>query len=305
MNEAEQKLVEKLRSIFFRVANPSDPGSFWPEILYHYTSAAGLFGIISTGKLWGSHYNYLNDASELAYGREIALHVVREKLKADSTALGRSCLETVLDRLDAEAKVIDLYLTCFCQNPDLLSQWRGYGTASGRFCLGFNISGLISELNVGPIWGDEWIKKYSLGPVIYDEVRQREKVARAIDAAIETLAKGQANNNDFRGAITDVLIRKLLREVCFFKNIGFKEEDEWRMVHFAPDASSVHFPPSTGLLKPFVDMIKAATVLPITEIIVGSSSFGPLAKKSATLLLERYNYKGVEVRDTSITFREL
>jgi len=303
MDETEQKLVETLRGIFFRAAS-NDPDDFLPETLYHYTSAAGLFGIISTGKLWGSHYNYLNDASELAYGREVALQVVREKLEANSTEPGRSCLETVLGRLAAEAKVIDFYLTCFCQNPDLLSQWRGYGTASGRFCLGFNVSGF----NFGPRWRDEWNTKYSLGPVIYDEVKQQRKVTWAIDTAIETLTKGRANNTPFRDAITGDLIRKLLQELCFFKDKGFKEEDEWRMVHFARDASSVHFPPSTGLLKPVIDMITATTsppVLPITEIIVGSSSAGPLAKKSATLLLERYNYNGVEVRETSRPFREL
>jgi hypothetical protein len=46
----------------------------------------------------------------------------------------------------------DLYLTCFCEEGDLLSQWRGYGGNDGRYCIQFDASrlwgthGLVSPL---------------------------------------------------------------------------------------------------------------------------------------------------------------
>jgi hypothetical protein len=42
-----------------------------PPRLYHYTTPAGLLGIIENNKLWATHINYLNDATELGYAREL------------------------------------------------------------------------------------------------------------------------------------------------------------------------------------------------------------------------------------------
>ena len=38
-----------------------------PEVLYHYTSGAGLLGIITSHELWASDVFYLNDPSEIFY----------------------------------------------------------------------------------------------------------------------------------------------------------------------------------------------------------------------------------------------
>jgi hypothetical protein len=35
-----------------------------PDLLYHYTTQEGLLGIIKKQKIWASHLQYLNDASE-------------------------------------------------------------------------------------------------------------------------------------------------------------------------------------------------------------------------------------------------
>jgi hypothetical protein len=47
---------------------PIEHGS---EVIYHYTDAAGLFGIISNDELWASAPSSLNDASELSYGFQL------------------------------------------------------------------------------------------------------------------------------------------------------------------------------------------------------------------------------------------
>lgn len=38
-----------------------------PKILYHYTSSAGLHGILDTRRMWATHVRFLNDPSELDY----------------------------------------------------------------------------------------------------------------------------------------------------------------------------------------------------------------------------------------------
>lgn len=39
-------------------------GESEPDILYHYTSAAGLIEILKTGKIWATSIRHLSDASE-------------------------------------------------------------------------------------------------------------------------------------------------------------------------------------------------------------------------------------------------
>ena len=47
-------------------------GESEPDILYHYTSAAGLIGILETGKIWATSIRHLSDASEFIYTLSLA-----------------------------------------------------------------------------------------------------------------------------------------------------------------------------------------------------------------------------------------
>ena len=40
------------------------PTSELPEVIYHYTTQAGLLGIIGNGEIWASDLRYLNDSAE-------------------------------------------------------------------------------------------------------------------------------------------------------------------------------------------------------------------------------------------------
>jgi hypothetical protein len=43
-------------------------GLSFSVILYHYTTATGLNGIVRSRSIWASHYRFLNDATEFRYG---------------------------------------------------------------------------------------------------------------------------------------------------------------------------------------------------------------------------------------------
>jgi hypothetical protein len=42
-----------------------------PARVYHYTSTDGLLGILDSGHLWATDLRYLNDTSELHFGRSL------------------------------------------------------------------------------------------------------------------------------------------------------------------------------------------------------------------------------------------
>lgn len=155
---AVQKLDEKYRSVSL------DPSGFMPGRLYHYTSAGGLVGIMSSGVLRASNFSYLNDSTEIEYGRQLAQDVIRERLKTEQAPINRKVLAHVQKAIEDVGKGIHFYLACFCTEPDLLSQWRGYGSAKERFCIGFDTEDLPSGM------------KYTLSRVLYDLAKQRQKV---------------------------------------------------------------------------------------------------------------------------------
>ena len=45
----------------------------YPELL-HYTTAAGLNGILRSGSLWASHASFLNDAEEITHFFDVRFH---------------------------------------------------------------------------------------------------------------------------------------------------------------------------------------------------------------------------------------
>src|SRR4030095_10743470 len=110
-----------------------------PEILYHYTTAHGLLGILQSGELWASNSRWMNDPSEILYAsqplRRVALDeisVCKRQFEHDFKGL-EQCITNWLDDYENNARV---YVSCFCKDGDLLSQWRGYGAYGGGYAVG-------------------------------------------------------------------------------------------------------------------------------------------------------------------------
>jgi hypothetical protein len=108
-----------------------------PSRLFHYTSQAGLLGIVTSNVLWATNALYLNDSSELDYG----LSVARKRLR--SMAGGTDLVREFLRRADLLLDLPGLlpgrnfYACCFCEDPDLLSQWRAYADRGGGYAIDF------------------------------------------------------------------------------------------------------------------------------------------------------------------------
>lgn len=100
-------------------------GNGQPDFLYHYTSGQGLHGILSTGSMWGTNHSFMNDRSEFEYGLNLLRTAIADRVKTTGAPEVRLVLDEAVRFLNAGHD--DLYLTCFCEAADLLSQWRGYG----------------------------------------------------------------------------------------------------------------------------------------------------------------------------------
>jgi hypothetical protein len=95
--------------------------------LYHYTSAAGLYGILSSGVLRASNYLYLNDTSEIEYGKTLVIEHLREQADTEGADI-RQLLLDAADRLESytrentpdpilrDAAPLDVYLASFASS---------------------------------------------------------------------------------------------------------------------------------------------------------------------------------------------
>jgi hypothetical protein len=136
---------------------------FGNRSLFHYTTAHGLIGILSTQTLFATHADFLNDSSECRLLREVLQPQLIKEFKevapklvaaglmseAKVTEYGESASEefstavfnTMVRSIE---KIAPIYITSFClhaaKTPEfengLLSQWRGY--ANGGFAIEFD-----------------------------------------------------------------------------------------------------------------------------------------------------------------------
>lgn len=268
-----------------------------PSILYHYTDAAGIVGIVEKGELWASDALFVNDSTELVYIRGVLADVLAELNR--TYAHDRVVIAT-LDGVERAvwgfvSELFDVYVSCFCEDGDLLSQWRGYPSAGGGYAIGFR-PGALSGMAM-------------LRRVIYDEEAQRDLLRALIDSlcrAMEGIPVTDLEHYlELASAKHLAHIGTALVECSFcFKHRKFREEAEWRLVRLRvrdpdvmPSEEELHpwpklRPTRTGLL-PYV-IVKLARDAdgnePISEVVVGPGSHPELATKAAAQLLGSAGY---------------
>ena len=105
-----------------------------PERFHHYTNIEGLYGILKSGDVWATGGEYLNDMVEISYGVELAKEVVNQQIEESSGAgnlVVRLRLYHIRHELERHRANTSYFITCFCEESDLLSQWRAYGKNAG------------------------------------------------------------------------------------------------------------------------------------------------------------------------------
>jgi hypothetical protein len=152
------------------------------RVLYHYTTAEGLLGILAEQTIWATNFRYLNDSTEFLYGLSI-VRALAARNKARRVGDRRGPWLELLDAMcDAVAANSNLYTACFSELRDDLSQWRAYGgRAEDRFCLGFNAGSLRLECE------SVACTHTRLAHVCYDAVAQEALVSRELEKVSDEL----------------------------------------------------------------------------------------------------------------------
>ena len=152
-----------------------------PGVLYHYTSAEGLRGILSSRALWMTDIRYMNDLSELQYATDRLAARLDARLAKDLGAVGRKeFIESCRRNIGARGPGQSVFSVSFCEDGNLLSQWRAYRGQGGGYALGFDFVHFIRLLE----------KPYVLIKIIYDQAAQDQMLDNALEffvSAVEQL----------------------------------------------------------------------------------------------------------------------
>lgn len=286
-----------------------------PTLLWHYTDARGLMGILEHEELWATQTNFLNDSTELAHGIDLAgraiaaydLSLVKEVTARFLTGLVApegAALPRWLDRN------LDVYVVCFCSDGDLLSQWRAY---AGRDDAGGYAIGMGSR---PPLQG--WPQTapgghgFALRRVLYD-AKEQESACRDLVDALVPILDDDPTDLERQKSFARSLVDGVVELASWCKHPAFEEEREWRIVYVRNNDDSkltVRHRESRGLLVSYVALELPSPVepmlghLPVQAVNIGPGPEPQLKRRGVESLLARYaHFAGVTIEGSSAPLR--
>ncbi len=267
-------------------------------LLYHYTTQRGLLGIAESRSLWASSVHHLNDASEFRHALQLAKTTIQNRLR-DATSAHTTLLRELDFRLWS-IRNVHVFVCCFSEVGNLLSQWRAYCREGQGYSLGFDFR--RSELQ-------EAIARqgFALVRCVYDLAEQEELVRRLLDQALAAIPIASARADQGLEELAGDFAVKLARLAPQLKSPSFSEEREWRLVSGMVDIRNprVRFREGKVMIVPYFDLqLSAVDAVPfVKQVIVGPSIDSELAMNAASALLLTKNV-AQQVTRSAIPYRE-
>lgn len=108
------------------------------DLVWHYTTTAGLIGILQQHELWASSSSFMNDPDEDRFA-ESAMVAALAGLGSRGAG-ARSYFENGLRWQASTAPFSERYVVCASRHDDALEMWRAYGTrmVEGTFAVGLD-----------------------------------------------------------------------------------------------------------------------------------------------------------------------
>lgn len=222
-------------------------------LIYHYTSAEGLMGILNKEQerinLWFTDYRYLNDISEGTELKRIFDEVCLSM--KDDGEMSEEIFDSIkniefddkrffiyTDKEDNENvshiknSDTETFVCCFCRNGDSLNMWRSYSNINTGYAVGlynFRMKSTTKKDVFTP--SNDEIADFDWFDIIYDDNEKREKIRTEISHELSNL---KACNLLDKQNSTKALQYKLLQYKYCFKHSCFASEAEVRCVVSIP-----------------------------------------------------------------------
>lgn len=187
--------------------------------LYHYCSVEALLGIIKSKSIWLSDLRQTNDGEELKCGEKAILEAWRKKFKEKPESFDKETQDLIYE---------SAYAFCLSKLPDKLSQWRGYADDGTGVCIGFDLDAMgIRRQHPNDIP----FKNNCIG---YEQVVYENETF--FDNKLDEMINDKVSFKNIGGDDKWYRFIEFGKYKFFYKNKGFKEEQEYRIVFIDPTA---------------------------------------------------------------------
>jgi hypothetical protein len=309
----------------------------WPDgIIWHYTNAAGLAGVIRENVLWASSTAFMNDRHEMRTGAELLRNLLeRHKGYLDTGVLAD--LESML-RYATSQDPYKTFVACGCKDPNNLTMWRNYTGPEVGFAVGLDATKAMS-MRRQRVMTEEMVDKLGfleqdskqevfenalrdLGSfpwrdAVYNPESQIEIAwgrLRELESASVARSNGEWADRHELDVMSDIY-----NELQTFKHPGFEDEREMRVVCWAglhTDLVYVKHRASRYGIVPYVELCLPADSknnssnepepvqdLPIVGIAVGPTPYPDEAASGVRELLRAAGRPSMAVIPSQVPFR--
>ena len=252
LNQEQMELIKQIESIFFPYAYKRRERLLEKNLgLVHYTTAETAIKIIKNQTFWMRDTRCMSDFREVQHGFELLLRYFN---KDDGKNRAKFC--TAVDGSFADAgkealKRFDdwwahiqsgTYICCFSEHDPKtdndygrLSMWRAYGQKSG-----------VAIVLKPPPPAGALPLNVLLSPVAYFADKHLD---REFDDVIYKIGHhSQFLKTQPRANVIFFAYRMLAMAAVSLKHPAFKEEQEWRLVHFPAEQPSPHVEHTTEIV---------------------------------------------------------
>ncbi len=290
--------IDSLNNIKKMVERPLDN-----EYIYHYTSAEGLYGILSSNSLWFTRWDFLNDPNEKIYFTKVILDgFTRNTYELDFVNLIKSYSELANPKDYSNSP--DNYFVCsFSVDSDSLDMWKYY--SKNKNSHGYNLAMDVSKLSRSLSDYNETL--ISSGYVIYKKDEQ-DNVIDTILQGLYNIYKSNLGEKEKRSLILTWFFRFRGYAEFFMKHIAYSSEKEYRFVCkniiVAPKHQATNFRIVNGVYIPYIDLkfdkecISSAFLSPTLHDNVS-------AKIGLENILKYLDYNDVQIFQSKIPFRNV
>ena len=263
--------------------------------IYHYTDAAGLRGILQTGRVWATHTDFLNDAAELEFACDELKDALREQIEllkdldesaeqGGSREAAAAFLQDFVEDLNGTIGG-NVYVSSFSLDGDSLAQWRAYAPA------GYAIE--FDQTDFFALTDEERQRALTKNPGGYSGGRWKE-IAYGQDASAlaKTLAK-QARDHYLQNLpagnsgvhINHGMIELFADALPLMKHDSFSVEREQRLVVLPGDSPRLFRDSGLGMGPiPYVEVPFHTNS--IKGVRIGPGPNKKLRARSASMLLD-------------------
>jgi hypothetical protein len=297
-------------------------------VLYHYTDAEGLRGIVENCAVWATEFHQLNDRAEIERGEKMVQEIVADRMKSASP--DERILLGYLGQLigvHPPSTIMTICVASFSEEGDLLSQWRAYAKHGHGYALGIGFDRVsLPEHEPEAADNPQQLQAHAYGVnlmrCIYSEEQFRAEVDAEISRCLALIVEACANaagesHPELIGQGVLCAASQLFSLIPKLKAEGFAEEREYRLVATVsprtreaqaacdPGDRLIRFRTSGGGIAPYVpvSIANAEGRIPISRVLLGPALDMERSEHAMKLLLTCHGYDPTLVQRSVIPFR--